>query len=171
VEPKVETAETFLTAQWIDVLMEDDDISALVARESARAVQKTDSIPERVPLAFDNVSPSSYLEGDSIHISFAAEGIDWLVAEGNARSLNYSLESPRGPTETWSVNYLLGHRLWLNFTGDTLRQVVASGGHRGIYRTEEVRVGGPERRESEPIPFPVLSVVALAPRKVRRRNP
>ena len=100
------------------------------------------------------MSESSFLEGDSLMVEFAEGQIDWLVAQGAARSLNYALESSPGPVETWSVNYLLGQRLELNFRGDTLSRVVASGGHRGVYRSEEVRVGGPERRPSEPIPLP-----------------
>ena len=68
--------------------------------------------------------------------------------------MNYALESPHGAVETWSVNYLLGERLELNFRGDTLSRVTATGGHRGVYRSEEVRIAGPERRPSEPIPIP-----------------
>jgi lipopolysaccharide export system protein LptA len=153
-EPRVETLETYLTAERIDVLLEENRIDALVARDRARAVDKTDSIPGAVTAAFQNVSEHSFLEGDSLNIEFAEGEIDWLVAQGSARSLNYALESPPGPIETWSVNYLLGERLELNFRGDTLSRVVASGGHRGVYRSEDVRIGGPDRRPSEPIPLP-----------------
>lgn len=153
-EPRVETRETYLTAERIDVLLEENRVDALVARDRARAVDKTDSIPPAVAAAFQNVSESSFLEGDSLTIEFVAGEIDWLVAQGQARSLNYALESLPGPIETWSVNYLLGERLELNFRGDTLSRVVASGGHRGVYRSEDIRVGGPERRPSEPIPMP-----------------
>jgi lipopolysaccharide export system protein LptA len=153
-EPRVETLETYLTAERIDVLLEENRIDALVARDRARAVDKTDSIPSAVTAAFQNVSEHSFLEGDSLNIEFVEGDIDWLVAQGRARSLNYALESPPGPIETWSVNYLLGERLELNFRGDTLNRVVASGGHRGVYRSEDVRIGGPERRPSEPIPMP-----------------
>lgn len=152
--PRVETAATYLTARAIDVELEENEIAALVAVGSARAVDKADSIPASVPAAFDGVSQTSFLEGDSLYIAFADEGIDWLVAEGRARSLNYTRESAPGEVETWSVNYLLGQRLRLNFRGDTLQEVLASGGHRGLYRTEEVRVGGPRTRPSEPIPWP-----------------
>ena len=158
--PKVETAETFLVADEVDVLMTDNEVSALVALGRARAVNKRDSVPAPVRLAFENVSPTSFLEGDSLYISFADDGIDWLVAERDARSLNYSLESPPGPVETWSVNYLQGARLRLNFRGDSLSQVVATGGHRGVYLTEAVRIGGPERRPSEPIPLSAPAAVA-----------
>ena len=121
--------------------------------------------------AFDQASQTSFLEGDSLYIAFAEEAIDWLVAQGSARSFNYSRESPRGPIETWSVNYLLGERLRLNFDGDTLAQVVASGGNRGIYRAERVRIGGPERRPSEPIPLPGLTPgVAVGPRSAAPRR-
>jgi lipopolysaccharide export system protein LptA len=160
IRPKVETEGTFLTAERIDVLLTESVISALAAVEGARAIDKTDSIPTSVPAAFENVSRTSFLEGDSLYIAFREGEIDWLVAEGKARSFNYARESPPGPIETWSVNYLLGERLRLNFNGDTLDVVVASGGHRGIYRSEEIRVGGPLRRESEPIPLPDLSAIA-----------
>ncbi|CAN5152565.1 hypothetical protein BH18GEM1_BH18GEM1_05460 [soil metagenome] len=173
IRPKVETAETFLTAEWIDVLLIENEISALIAIDDARAINKADSVPAAVPIAFDDVSRTSFLEGDSLYISFDDEGIDWLVAEGDARSLNYSRESAAGPVETWSVNYLLGERLRLSFSGDTLEVVVASGGHRGIYRSEEVRVGGPEERESEPIPLPDLSAELVGRAAAGRvgRNP
>lgn len=153
-EPRVETLETYLTADRIDVLLEENRIDALVALDQARAVDKTDSLPPAVPAAFNNVSDHSFLEGDSLNIEFVDGEIDWLVAQGRARSLNYALESEPGPIETWSVNYLLGERLELNFQGDTLSRVIASGGHRGVYRSEEVRRGGPERRPSQPIPMP-----------------
>lgn len=153
-EPRVETLETYLTAERIDVILEANRIDALVARDRARAVDKTDSLPGTVPAVFDNVSDQSFLEGDSLIIEFAEGRIEWLVAQGNARSLNYALESPHGPIETWSINYLLGERLELNFRGDTLSRVTATGGHRGVYRSEDVRIGGPEQRPSEPIPFP-----------------
>lgn len=177
--PRVETEETFLVADEIDVLMKDNEITALVAESRARAVDKRDTIPVSVRAAFDNVSATSFLEGDSLYISFAEEGIDWLVAERNARSLNYSRESAAGPVETWSVNYLQGARLRLNFRGDSLTQVVATGGHRGVFRSEEVRIGGPERRPSVPIPLPEPPAVATpgtarragaTPRKSRRRS-
>ena len=115
----------------------------LVARDRARAVDKTDSIPGAVPAVFNNVSDRSFLEGDSLIIEFAEGRIEWLVAQGSARSLNYALESPHGPIETWSINYLLGERLELNFRGDTLSRVTATGGHRGVYRSEDVRSAGP----------------------------
>jgi lipopolysaccharide export system protein LptA len=158
--PKVETAETFLVADEIDVLMADNEVSALVALNRARAVNKRDSVPVSVRLAFENVSRTSFLEGDSLYISFADDGIDWLVAERDARSLNYSRESPPGPVETWSVNYLQGARLQLNFRGDSLSEVLATGGHRGVYLSEAIRIGGPERRPSEPIPLPEPAAVA-----------
>ncbi|HET6617696.1 MAG TPA: hypothetical protein VFH69_07800 [Gemmatimonadota bacterium] len=153
-EPRVETLETYLTAERIDVILEENRIDALVARDRARAVDKTDSIPGVVPAVFNHVSDRSFLEGDSLIIEFAEGRIEWLVAQGNARSLNYALESPHGAIETWSINYLLGERLELNFRGDTLSRVTATGGHRGVYRSEDVRIGGPEQRPSEPIPFP-----------------
>lgn len=158
--PRVETEETFLVADEIDVLMEENEITALVAESRARAVNKRDSVPGSVRMAFDNVSANSFLEGDSLYISFAEGGIDWLVAERNARSLNYTRESVPGPVETWSINYLQGARLRLNFRGDSLSQVVATGGHRGLFRSEEVRIGGPERRPSVPIPLPEPAAVA-----------
>ena len=167
IRPQVETAETFLSAEEIDVLLTEEEISALVATGGARAINKGDSIPPAVPPAFESVSRSSFLEGDSLYIALAAEGIDWLVAEGAARSLSYTRESPAGPVETWSVNYLLGERLRLSFSGDSLVRVVASGGHRGVYRSEEVRIGGPERRESEPIPLPDLTAPLLGARGSR----
>jgi lipopolysaccharide export system protein LptA len=172
--PKVETAETFLVADDIDVLMTDNEVSALVALGRARAVNKRDSVPAAVRLAFENVSRTSFLEGDSLYVSFADDGIDWLVAERDARSLNYSRESPPGPVETWSVNYLQGARLRLNFRGDSLSQVVATGGHRGVYLSEAVRVGGPERRPSEPIPLSEPAAVATpgtVDRTARPRRP
>ena len=169
--PRVETAETFLVADEIDVLMADNEISALVALGRARAVNKRDSVPVSVRMAFENVSPTSFLEGDSLYIAFADEGIDWLVAEGDARSLNYSRESQPGPVETWSVNYLLGARLRLNFRGDSLSEVVATGGHRGVYLSEAVRIGGPERRPSEPIPVPEPAAVATPGTAVRTGRP
>lgn len=171
-EPRVETLATYLTADRIDVLLEDNRIDALVARDRARAVDKTDSLPPAVPAAFNNVSDHSFLEGDSLNIEFADGEIDWLVAQGRARSLNYALESEPGPIETWSINYLLGERLELNFRGDTLSRVIASGGHRGVYRSEEIRTGGPERRPSQPIPLPpelALLAGAAAPGAGRRR--
>ncbi|HEY7472560.1 MAG TPA: hypothetical protein VIE68_09460 [Gemmatimonadota bacterium] len=173
-EPRVETLETYLTAERIDVILEENRIDALVALDRARAVDKTDSLPAVVPAAFNNVSDRSFLEGDSLNIEFAEGRIDWLVAQGNARSLNYALESLHGPIETWSVNYLLGERLELNFRGDTLSRVTATGGHRGVYRSEDIRIGGPERRPSEPIPLPpelALLVGAGRPGNRRRRVP
>ncbi|MCA1673055.1 MAG: hypothetical protein LC799_12955, partial [Actinobacteria bacterium] len=132
VEPKIETAETYLTAQWIDIELDQSQrLEALIAVKGARAIDKRDSVPDAVPAAFDNVSPTSFLEGDSLYIDFEAEAVQWILAEGNARSLHYARESSAGPVEAWSVNYLLGQRLRLNFRGDTLVQVVASGGHRG----------------------------------------
>lgn len=168
-EPRVETLETYLTAEWIDVLLDDNRIDALIALGEARAVDKKATVPAAVPAAFNHVAEQSFLEGDSLYVEFAAGRIDWLVAHGQARSLNFALESPRGPIETWSINYLLGDRLELNFEGDTLSRVVASGGHRGLYRSQEVRIGGPERRPSEPIPLPPdLSLLAGAvTRRVR----
>jgi lipopolysaccharide export system protein LptA len=153
--PRIETAETYLTAQWIDILLEEDQrLDAVVALGDARAIDKRDSVPDAVPPAFGNVSPTSFLEGDSLHVDFEGESVQWIVAEGKARSLHYARESAAGPVELWSVNYLLGQRLLLNFRGDTLVQVVASGGHRGIYRSERVRIGGPRQLPSEPIPLP-----------------
>ncbi len=163
IEPRVETAETYLTADRIDVLLEQNSVRTLIALERARAVDKTDSIPGTVAGAFGNVSQTSFLEGDSLNVDFAGQGIDWLVAQGHARSLHYERESPPGEVETWSVNYLLGERLRLDFRGDTLGRVVATGGSRGVYRTEQVRIGGPERRPSEPIPLPALSSLAGLP--------
>lgn len=154
ISPRVETAATYLTAERIDVILEDGEMDALVAVEGARAINKQDSIPPAVPAAFDHVSQTSFLEGDSLYIAFIDEGIEWLLAQGAARSLSYTRESGLGAVETWSANYLMGERLRLSFRGDTLAQVVASGGNRGVYRVEEVRVGGPERRSSEPIPLP-----------------
>jgi hypothetical protein len=165
----VETSETYLTAERIDVLLEDSRLDALVALGRARAVNKTDSLPPAVPAAFNHVSEYSFLEGDSLFIEFEDAAIQWLVAQGGARSLNYALESPPGPVETWSVNYLLGERLELSFRGDTLSRVVASGGHRGVYRSAEVRKGGPERRPSEPIPLPDIALLAAgAPDQIRK---
>ncbi len=169
ISPQVETEETFLSADQIDIHMTENDIESLVALAEARAIDKTDTIPGAVPAAFEHVSETSFLEGDSIYIAFEDEGIDWLVAEGRARSLNYTRESSTGAIETWSINYLLGERLRLNFRGDTLEQVVASGGHRGLFRSEDVRVGGVERRPSEPIPLPDLSVTVGLIRASRRR--
>lgn len=160
ISPRVETAATYLTAERIDVILEGGEMNALVAVEGARAINKQDSIPPAVPAAFDHVSQTSFLEGDSLYIAFVGEGIDWLLAEGAARSLSYARESGLGAVETWSANYLMGERLRLSFRGDTLVQVVASGGNRGVYRIEEVRVGGPERRSSEPIPLPELAPTA-----------
>ncbi len=170
ISPQVETEETFLRADRIDIHMTESEIESLVAVERARTIDKTDSIPDAVPAVFEHVSETSFLEGDSIYIAFEGGGIDWLVAQGRARSLNYTRESPPGTIETWSVNYLLGERLRLNFRGDTLEQVVASGGHRGLYRSEDVRVGGVERRPSEPIPLPDLSATVGLIRATRRRS-
>jgi lipopolysaccharide export system protein LptA len=168
-EPRVETLETYLTADRIDVLLDDSRLDALVALDEARAVDKADSLPPAVPAAFNHVSEHSFLEGDSLIIEFADGEIQWLVAEGRARSLNYALESVPGAVETWSVNYLLGDRLELSFRGDTLSRVVASGGHRGVYRSEEVRREGPERRPSEPIPLPEMALLAAgAPGRFRK---
>ena len=115
------------------------------------------------------MSEHSFLEGDSLIIEFEDGEIQWLVAQGRARSLNYALESLPGSVETWSVNYLLGERLELTFRGDTLSRVVASGGHRGVYRSAEVRKGGPERRPSEPIPLPEIALLAAgAPARIRK---
>lgn len=169
--PQVETEETYLTASRIDVEMADRELKALVAVGRAQAVQKGDSIPPWVPPAFDNVAQTSFLDGDSIYISMVDGGIDWLVAEGHARSLNYARESPPGPIETWSVNYLLGNKLTLNFSADTLERVVATGGQRGVYRKEDVRIGGPEHRPSEPIPLPAdFGVAGTALAAGRRRR-
>ena len=170
ISPQVETEDTFLRAARIDIHMTENEIESLVALEGARVINKTDSIPNAVSAAFEHVSQTSFLEGDSVYIAFGDEGIDWLVAQGRARSLNYTRESPPGMIETWSVNYLLGERLRLNFRGDTLEQVVASGGHRGLYRSEDVRVGGVERRPSEPIPLPELSATLGSIRAARRRS-
>ena len=134
-------------------------------------MNKRDSVPAPVRLAFENVSRTSFLEGDSLYISFGGDGIDWLVAERDARSLNYSRESPAGPVETWSVNYLQGARLRLNFRGDSLSQVVATGGHRGVYLSEAIRVDGPERRPSEPIPFSEPAAIATPGTSGRSARP
>ncbi|MFN2384245.1 MAG: LptA/OstA family protein [Gemmatimonadota bacterium] len=167
IAPQVETANTYLTADRIDVALTDNAISALIALQGARAINKADTVPAVVPPAFNNVSQTSFLEGDSIHIAFVDDAIEWLVAAGHARSLNYARESADGTLETWSVNYLLGDHLRLTFDGDTLDQVVATGGSRGVYRSEAVQVGGPQRRESEPIPLPELSAAAWTPGPVR----
>lgn len=169
--PQVETEEVFLTADRIDLLMVENEIRTLVATRGARAIQKSDSVPEPVPPAFGNVSRSSFLEGDSIHIAFGPETVQWLVAEGNARSLNYQRESPVGPVETWSLNYLLARKIRLNFVGDTLNQVLAWD-QLGVMRQEDVRMGGPERRPSEPIPIPATwgGAVAMAAGRKRRRR-
>lgn len=167
--PQVETEEVFLTAGRIDLILEENEIRSLVAIDEGRAVQKNDSIPPAVPVAFDNVSQSSFMEGDSLHIAFADERIEWLVSQGRARSLTYQRESPPGAIETWSVNYLLGHKLTLNFAADTLDVVRASEGARGVYRQQQVRIGGPVRRESEPIPLPTgWEAVAVDPSGRRR---
>lgn len=171
-EPEVETRATYLTADAIDLLLEEQRMDALVARGSARAVEKGDSIPAGVPSAFGGVSESSFLSGDSLYIEFDGEAIDWLVAVGDAKSLSYVRESPPGRVETWSANYLLGQRLRLNFRGDTLVEVVAQEGHRGVYRTADVRVGGPRRLESEPIPLPDAPLAGgTAPVARPRRRP
>ncbi|MDX1623284.1 MAG: LptA/OstA family protein [Gemmatimonadota bacterium] len=171
-EPQVETERVFLTAERIDLrLSDEDEIESLIAVGNARTIRKADSIPAGVPPAFGNVSESSFLEGDSIHVAFAGEEIERLVAAGSAKSLNYSRESAPGAVETWSVNYTLADRLILSFEGDTLEQVVATGGQRGVYRQEEVRVGGPERRPSEPIPLPGLASGAVARGSRPRRRP
>ncbi len=153
-DPEVETEGVFLAAEEIDLLLVENEIESLVAVDQARAVQKGDSIPPAVPLAFGDVPQSSFMEGDSIHITFADEAIETLVAHGRAKSLNYQRESDRGPIETWSINYLLGHQLVLNFRAEVLEVVRASEGARGVYRQEQVRIGGPVQRESEPIPLP-----------------
>ncbi len=172
-DPKVETAETFLTAQQIDVAMtEDQELEALIAVGSARAIDKRDSVPAAVPRAFQNPSDTAFLEGDSLHVAFAGEAIQWIVAQGRARSLYYVRESEPGPVETWALNYLLGQRLRLNFRGDTLVQVTASGGHRGVYDNEIVEVGGPRRVPSEPIPLappPESATAGTRPRRARGR--
>jgi lipopolysaccharide export system protein LptA len=174
-EPRVETAETFLTAQNIDVAFtEDQEMEALIAVGMARAIDKRDSVPPEVPRAFQNPSDTAFLEGDSLHVAFAGEAIQWIVAEGRARSLYYVRESEPGPVEAWGLNYLLGRRLRLNFRGDTLMQVTASGGHRGVYDNEVVEVGGPRRVPSEPIPLAAPPESAAAgtrsPRRARRRR-
>jgi lipopolysaccharide export system protein LptA len=162
--PQVETAETYLTAEQIDVtLTGQQQMESLIALGGARALDKRDSVPAAVPLAFDNLSPTSFLEGDSLHIAFIDESVDWIVSDGRARSYYYVRESPPGPVETWALNYLLGRQLRLNFRGDTLDQVVATGGHRGVYRSEEVRVGGPQQVPSEPIPLSEESRNARSP--------
>jgi len=153
-EPEVETRAIYLTAEAIDLRLEEQEMDALVAIGSARTIDKGDTIPPAVPRAFRDVSETSFLEGDSLYVSFHGEAIDWVVAVGNARSLSYVRESPKGRVETWSVNYLLGHRLRLAFRGDTLAEVVATEGHRGVYRSADVRVGRARRLESEPIPWP-----------------
>lgn len=169
-DPQVETLETFLTADRIDVNLDDNAIESLVAIDRARVVNKADSIPVSVPPAFNNVSQTSFLEGDSIYVALDDQVLDWVVAQGTARSLNYTRESPPGELEIWSINYLLGERLRLEFAGDTLRQVVASGGHRGLYRSREVRIGGPERRPSEPIPLDISDASRAAVVEPRRRQ-
>lgn len=167
-DPQIETAETFLTAGWIDVGFVDQEIENLVAVGAARAVQKTDSVPRAVRAAFGDLAEASYLEGDSVHIVFADRAMDWLLSEGNARSFSYSRESPPGPVETWSVNYLLGETIRLEFAGDTLN-IVTANRQRGVYRQESVRVGGPERRPSEPIPWPADGAAALRSPGIRAR--
>lgn len=155
VAPQVETAETFLSAEQIDIELTDDQrLRALIALGRARALDKRDSVPAAVPQAFDNLSPASFLEGDSLHIAFEGESIEWIVAAGQARSYHYIRETIGGPVETWALNYLLGRHLLLNFRDDTLDQVLATEGHRGVYRTEEVEVLGPRELPSEPIPIP-----------------
>ncbi len=171
IEPKVETASTFLTAERIDVdLSKDQRLEALIAMGAARAIDKRDSVPEAVPLAFDNLSPTSFLEGDSLHVAFTGEDVDWIVSDGHARSFYYVRESERGATETWALNYLLGRRLRLNFRGDTLDQVLATGGHRGIHDATVVDMAGPRRLPSEPIPLPPQGTAAVTePRRARDR--
>lgn len=172
VRPRLETERVFLSAERIDVRLSEAEnrIESLVAVNGARAVQKSDSIPPSVPPAFQNVSRTSFLAGDSIYIAFGEDRIDRLIAEGEASSLNYSRESPPGEVETWSVNYTLAQKLTLNFEGDTLSQVLATGGQRGIYRQERVRIGGPERRPSEPIPMPGVAEGAIAREERRPRR-
>jgi lipopolysaccharide export system protein LptA len=161
--PQVETAETYLTAERIDIGLDDEQrMESLIARGAARAIDKRDSVPAVVPQAFENLSPTSFLEGDSLHVAFDGESIQWLVSEGRARSYYYVREGPPGAVETWALNYLLGQRLRLNFREDSLDQVVATGGHRGIYRTEEVRMTGPRQVPSEPIPLPDEAQAAAA---------
>lgn len=169
--PQVETEDVFLTADRIDLLLVDNEISSLVALREARTIQKSDSVPAGVPPAFGNVSETSFLEGDSIHVAFGEENVDWLISEGNARSLNYQRQSAPGPTETWSLNYLLARKIRLNFQGDTLTQVLAWD-EIGVMREEEVRIGGPERIPSEPIPLPATfgGAVAIGARRPRRRR-
>ena len=163
ISPQIETRETFLTASTIDVELVEEELESVIALGGARAITKADSVPATVPPAFGSVSQTSFLEGDSIHVSFDGEAIEWLVAEGNARSLSYARESEPAPVETWSVNYLIGHKLTLTFEGDTLRTVVATGGSRGVYRQEDVRIGGPEVRPSEPIPWPGAALAGPGP--------
>jgi hypothetical protein len=166
VAPQVETAETFLSAELIDIDLSDDQrLKALIAVGRARALDKRDSVPAAVPQAFDNISPTSFLEGDSLHIAFTGESIDWIVAAGQARSYQYVRESVAGVVETWALNYLLGRHLLLNFRDDSLNQVLATEGHRGVHRTTEVKVSGPRELPSEPIPVPEgpRSFLALPP--------
>jgi len=173
VDPRVETEATFLTAHDIDVALDEDQrLESLIALGSGRAIDKRDSVPAGVPQAFGNPSPTSFLEGDSLHVGFTGENIDWIVADGRARSFYYVREGAVGARETWALNYLLGRRLRLNFRGDSLVQVVATGGHRGIYDSALVTVGGPRRVPSEPIPLSIPPEGATAgtqPRRARRR--
>lgn len=170
-DPQIETQQTYLTAQRIDVELDDQQqMRALVAIGNARAVDKRDSIPDTVARAFDSVSETSFLEGDSLHMDFAEESIQWIIAEGRARSLHYTRESEPGAEELWSVNYLLGQKLRLSFRGDTLEQVVASDGHRGVYRAERVQVAGPRQVPSEPIPFPDAPRTAVTGQATPRRS-
>jgi lipopolysaccharide export system protein LptA len=144
--PRVETERFYIEAREIDILLPDDRIQELVARGGAKASSSADSIPAAALEALGSPSPSSWLSGDTLRFAFDQEVLRSVRASGDARSLNYALESRAGDAATWALSYLLAGRIVLHFdaAGEGVERVEASEAGRGVYRTVAVTAGEPE---------------------------
>jgi lipopolysaccharide export system protein LptA len=151
-KPRVETTRFYIEGREIDVLMPDEKLEALLARDGAKASSRSDSIPGAAVQALGEASPNSWIAADSLRVAFRDDVVRSLEAEGSARSLNYSLESEAGDAATWALSYLLAGRIRLVFdaAGEGLERVEASDDGRGLYRTAALTGAEPDTSGAAP---------------------
>jgi lipopolysaccharide export system protein LptA len=162
-KPRVETDRFYIEGREIDAAMPGQTLQSLLARGEAQATSRSDSIPAQAVTELGEASPSSWIAGDSLRVAFRDKAARSLDALGDARSLNYSLESRAGDASTWALSYLLaGHiRLVFDEGGEGLRRVEASQEGRGLYRT--VALTGAEPDTARAAVPPVAAPSAAAP--------
>jgi lipopolysaccharide assembly outer membrane protein LptD (OstA) len=145
-KPRVETDRFYIEGREIDVHLPGEKLEALMARGTAKASSRSDSIPAGAIEALGDAGPNSWISGDSLRVVFRDELVRSLSAEGAARSLNYSLESKAGDAATWALSYLLAGSIRLVFddAGEGLQRLEASRDGRGIYRTAALTGAEPD---------------------------